>query len=182
MLPLTSPLLSTFGSKQPIPIPMPRPVRQTALISVDVAIRELQQKQLVCSRLKGELETAIEDLEQARRKRHDCESTLEGDTAARASKAREGFYTSTDTPPSSVRADCQARTHYISPDTHLIAVESLANDKLGARMISDLQDAKSEVTSAMVVLGQKRSQLPARERELRRYETVVGDTYRRLKK
>jgi len=48
-------------------------------------------------------------------------------------------------------------------------------------MMSDLQDAKSEVTSAMVVLGQKNSQLSARERELRRYERVVGDSYWRLR-
>jgi len=47
--------------------------------------------------------------------------------------------------------------------------------------MSDLQDAKSEVTSIMVVLGQKSSQLPARERELRPYETVVVDSYWRLK-
>ena len=54
--------------------------------------------------------------------------------------------------------------------------------RVGATMMSDLQNAKSEVTSAMVVLGQKSSQLPARERELRRYETMVDDSYWRLKK
>jgi len=108
---------------------MPRPVPQAGPISIDVAIRGLQQKQLICSRLKAELETAIEDLEEARRKRHICEITLERDTAARESKAREGFYTSTSIPPSSLRADYQARTHYISSDTHLVAVESLADDK-----------------------------------------------------
>ena len=58
----------------------------------------------------------------------------------------------------------------------------LLTTTLGATMISDLQNAKCEVTSAMVVLGQKSSQLPARERELRRYEMVIGDTYWRLNK
>jgi len=139
MLPLTSSLLSTFGAKQSIPIPMPRPVPRTAPISIDVAIREIQQKQLVCSRLKSKLETAIQNLEQARRKRHVCEITLERDTAARASKAREGFYTSTSTPPSSLRADYQARTHYISSGTHLIAVESHADDK--GRSHNDVRSA-----------------------------------------
>ena len=116
---------------------MPRPVPQAGPISIDVAIRGLQQKQLICSRLKAELETAIEDLEEARRKRHICEITLERDTAARESKAREGFCTSTSIPPSSLRADYEAPTHYIPSGTHLIAVESLADDE--ARSQDDLR-------------------------------------------
>jgi len=106
---------------------MPRPVPQPVPISVDVAIRGLQQKQLVCSRLKAELETAIQDLEEARRKRQNCEIALERDTAARAVKAREGFYTiGGETSASTLRADYQARMRYTSSDTCLTADGSLS--------------------------------------------------------
>jgi len=125
-----------------MPKSTPKVLSPPGSIPVNVAIKELEQKQRVCSRLKAEVESASLALDQARRNRHDCTGRLERNTAARAVKAREGYYSSGRTPASSIRADYEARMRYSFPSDQLTASGVWLTIGSGATMITDLQNPR----------------------------------------